>query len=211
MNDVYQLNIAYQMDGEFMENVLHYQDTASGVSTNPEAQAGALVSAFQTSVQAAMLGCLPTTLQVLGYRARRVNNTGGPTYVLPTPALFGTAGIAGCVSTRLCALLTLDYYESHTPFNPATHRGPSWRHGSIYLPIPNTWYVDNQFIAGVGGNYNTFINSLTFAITSTFGSGTITAQNGVWSKKYSTFYTSTAIWELQPTAASVKKRILPHL
>jgi hypothetical protein len=126
MLDVFELRIIATVGGEYCENVLHLQgDNTASIS--PESDALQLITDWMTSVQSAWMQCLPTDYLLRGYKAKRVNNTGGPSAVtIVSPNVAGTRPNPSA-STQQSALLTGDYYcTGCTP--------PRWRTTRIFLP-----------------------------------------------------------------------------
>jgi hypothetical protein len=207
--DVYSLNQVFYTNGEYWENVLHFQDSTAS-SPTPEANAGALAQAYWTACGTQLMACMSTDTTFVGVKTRRINNTGGPTFIAPALTLSGivssgSTGAAGanCITPRLAAECLLDYYESHAV-------KPRWRNGKIYLGgVPETWYQQNAWLAAAAG-YITFFGVLQGTIAGSFSGGSISATTCIWSKKYTTAYAG-GNWELVPVISSLRRRIEPHL
>lgn len=200
-NDVHVLAVAYAAAGEFMENVMHFQNVATMISATPETDSLALATAFQTTLQSLWLACMTPDVQLLGYRARRVNNTGGPSAVVPaTSGLVGTVSGSTIDNTRDAAVLYGDYYDSG-----ATK--PRWRSTRIFLGgVPSTWMVDNVWITAAVTAYQ----AVCTALQSPIGSSP-QFKYGAWSVKEGAFYTPAGAPELSPYMGSLKRRIIPHV
>lgn len=197
-NDVHQLVIASTAGGQYFENVMHWQsNTASSV--DPETDSQDLITAFNATCQAAMLATQSPDVSLLGYKAKRVNNTGGPTAVNPVSAATVGTYTGDMSNSRVAAVYTLDYYNSMAA-------KPSWRVGRMFVGgVPDPAMDDNSWVSA-------FITAA-LAFTATLNtplSGTNTWTTGVWSPTYTTFY-SGSIWELTPSIGALKRRIDPHL
>jgi len=89
--DVYQLGLYYSIGPQPGMNVLHFaEDTEE--SPNPDVNAQGCIAGFITTIQDAWMACLPESVILLGYKARRVNNGGGPGISQPTPEVSGSRG-----------------------------------------------------------------------------------------------------------------------
>jgi len=87
--DVYQLGIYYRIGPQPGMNVLHFAEDTED-SPNPDVGAHGLCAAFVTQLSTEWLACLPDDVEILGVKARRVNNGGGPGISVPTSGLVGT-------------------------------------------------------------------------------------------------------------------------
>lgn len=200
-NDVFKLEIVYTAAGEFMECVLHFY---SGLASSPTPQpdALALITGFQSLFESALLNCWSSDVALIGYRAVRVNNGGGSTAVVPSPAgTIGTAGVfAGVVSTtRQAALIETDYYDTAAV-------KPRYRQGRIYLGgVPNGYWGDNMWSGPAVTAYTAFASLLAgiMATTPTF-------QYGIWSKKNSICWIGGDA-ELSNKMGHIVKRTRPRL
>lgn len=87
--DIYSLQLHYKIGPQPGMNVLHFaEDTES--SANPDVGAQGCMAAFDTQIKTIWLACLPDDVELIGYKARRVNNGGGPGVVQPITAEAGT-------------------------------------------------------------------------------------------------------------------------
>ena len=199
MNDVYKFMIAFATAGEFWMNVLHFQNSQTSSST-PEADAGACVTGFVGSCQAALLSVLSVDTTLLGYKCARINNTGGPSYVQPAPS-GTTGGLSTPVdNSRVAALFTLDYYNAEgTP--------PRWRVGKMFLGgVSGTYMVSNSWTTPAITAYKAYLAT----IEAGFGTSPNNFTTCIWSQKYATAYAG-GNWELTPQIAALRRRIQPYL
>jgi hypothetical protein len=199
--DVHQLNFAYTAGGSFMESVMFFQQSAAS-SPTPEADSFDLTQGFNINVLPVLLPLWGDDVVYLGVRAKRVNNTGGPSVVVP--AASGTVGTGTGSSTneRTAALFTTDYYNT-----PSAH--PRWRVGRMFLG----GYFIGAFTEGRWQTtFLTPANALTTLLNTGFMGTAISWTSGVWSRKYTTFFpTLPTGWELSPVVGALSRRQKPHI
>lgn len=178
--DVYQLAIFGAVANEYVLNVLHFQSSLTS-SPTPDLDAAGLITAWQTAAEAAYLACLSQDYTLGGYQAKRINNTGGPTYIQTPPGLVGTIADNSVVSGA-GAVLTAPYYQS-------SGTKPQWRTSRIFIPgIPATGVVKNQLQALL----TTPLSAFATILNSPLGSMP-TYTYGVWSKVTSQWYDITTL------------------
>jgi hypothetical protein len=180
--DVYQVQIIGENAGEQCENVLHFQGGVSSSST-PDADALSLISSLQSLVRTAYLTCVCSDYILGGWRAKRVNNTGGPEVSVVDSASGTYAGTVS--STQQCGLLVGPYYDSGAA-PPPSHAKPMWRTTRIFMPTPpSTAIVDNDY----SSVYSGYLSALCGLLNGPLG---ITSpgpwQYGAWSRKETAFY-----------------------
>lgn len=163
-NDVFQVNVIGSVAGEYVENVWHFVSTAINSAT-PGADAEAMLNALQGSVQTLYLDCLPTDFELGGYKAKRVNNTGGPTAVLLAAGAPGTGGAPSVVSGE-GGLITFGYFSSLS----AKAR---WRTTRIFTPGVYLGAIVGNVLSGP---YLTALQSFGDALFSSFAGGGATYQ-----------------------------------
>lgn len=197
--DCYQLEIIGNTAGEYNVCVLHFAGVTSD-SPTPEVDGADLISDFVASVQAAWLAVCASDYTLFGYRAKRVNNTGGPTATVVAPA--GTVGTVDGTSApdQTAQLLTGDYYEDMaTP--------PKWRSGRIFIPsVPENDFENPGWSDAQQAAQAALVTELNTAIGSA-APGPWTG--GVWSRKYQVF--RTVDWEVSLLVGTVRKRLHPVL
>lgn len=175
--DVHLLQIFMNVGGQFAENIMAFQGLLSS-STTPATDSLALITAWEAGNEALHAGCLAADAKIIGYKARRVNNTGGPT-VAASRNISGAR--AGSVATSgVGPLLTFSYY-----YPPKTR----WRAGKMFIAgMANDDYTDNAPVAGLVAALNDFKS----ALASSFGSGPSGPWNMVvWSRKQKLAYMPT--------------------
>lgn len=190
-NDVYQLIIVGNCAGEFFETVQHYESGVSG-GIDPAGSALHLIDGFQANVETSLQGVLAEDVNITGYKAKRVNNGGGPTVLRPIVAVPGT--IVSTSATSGTAAVIVSRYS----------QGGRWRTGRWFLPgIPESVLTGNQFSAG----YITDVAAL-IAANQTFTETGSTFTFGVWARKTSTFFAPTYV-ALSPKPGIQRRRLLP--
>lgn len=120
-NDVYQLSILGSSAGQFFENVQHFASNETSGS-DPVAAAAALVSGWIGNILAPYVDCLCVDSNVSGFKAKRINNGGGPMYataMTPEPGV-----VAGTSATSATASLMM------LPFT----RSGKWYNGKMFIP-----------------------------------------------------------------------------
>jgi hypothetical protein len=199
-SDVYQLNVVYAGGAQYMECVLHFLSSLAS-SPAPDSDAVALGLAFRAAVETSLLGCWNGDISLLGYKAHRINNGGGPTMVIPAPAgTVGTAGLFhGMATSRQAALIENDYYDTNgTP--------PTWRQGRIFLGgVPGDFWNEDVWTSTAIAAYQLFMT----ALKATIGTAP-TFTNGTWSAKYSTIWAGGDL-ELSGRMGHIKRRTAPSL
>jgi hypothetical protein len=198
-NDVHRLVIAFTAGGQFFENVLAFQANVT-VSTTPEADSSALIAAFIGTMETPLMACLSVDTTLLAYKAKRLNNTGGPSTILPRSGVVGTFGTEPCSNTRVAAGLSYDYYNvSGTP--------PRWRVGKQFLGAIGDTAMDSNSWSP------TFITAA-LAYATALGQDASSTPGpwvtGIWSDKYDFFFIGTS-WELLPEICALKRRIKPYI
>lgn len=87
--DIYQLAIHYNVGPQRALNVLHFAEDTEN-TPNPDVMAHACIAGFVTDLQPNWLACLTESTAIIGYKARRINNGGGPGIAVAAPTLQGT-------------------------------------------------------------------------------------------------------------------------
>jgi len=130
MAKVYALVVTGNSDGQFVQNVFHYQGSEAG-SFDGFSWAFDLISAWTAANESSFLACMPGTYTLLSYRARRVSSPGGPTAL----QLSGASGtFSGNTSTA---------GQSVEIGIPAVVAGKNVT-GKIFLPgVPSGVWLDN--------------------------------------------------------------------
>jgi hypothetical protein len=198
-NDLFELRVSYVDTADRMQSVLHYQSTASD-SPTPELDATQLATAWDTALRTLFLACFPISTLYTSVSARRINNTGGPSFYGPAGGgVQGTALASEKVDASISALLTAAY-------NDALVGGPDkWRVARLFMgSVPFNFLQDNVWSSTAIAAYGAVGTAL---------SGTITTAGpsfspAVYSRKHSAF-TGPLTWFFQPTIACLRKRAFP--
>jgi hypothetical protein len=74
--NVYSLTIAYNIQGQFAQNILHYQFDDAGFSST-FAAAEALITAWNLANSTALTAMIPAATVLLSAKSRKVSNVGG--------------------------------------------------------------------------------------------------------------------------------------
>lgn len=171
-NDVYQLVMIGTCAGEFWETVQHWEgNLASGA--DPVGAADALIDGFITTPQPSLREVLATDCFITGYKAKRINNGGGPTVLHPlTPVAGLVTGTSASSATSICII---SWFQHLMKF----------RTGRWFLPgIPEASLDGNHLTAGAISDVATFIADMSSIVSSPF-----TFTFGTWSGTHNLFHT----------------------
>lgn len=191
-NDVHMLIMQGTCAGEFWETVQHYESSvASG--PNPVGTSTNLINGFLANCQTPLQNCIAADCFITGYKAKRVNNGGGPTVMFPqTPAPGAVAGTS--VSSALAYCITTRFSN-----------GTAWRTGRWFIPgIPESVLTGNGYSAGGISNMADFIDAM-----QTFSEGGNGFVFGTWSELSGGVFHSPAYVALSPKIGIQKRRLLP--
>lgn len=196
--DVHQLNIIGNVGGEYVENVLHFYSGILASSATPELDAQDLINTWIADVQALYLACCPSDYSLGGYKAKRVNNTGGPTFVAPvsvlTPGTYATAVAA----TGVGPLITGNYYDAGAV-------KPSWRTTRIFLPgQPLGSLVDDEWQAPMPAR----VASMCSVLNMTLSTGPNQWAYAAWSRAHAVDYVIVGM-ELSFLVGTQRRRYKP--
>jgi len=141
--DVALLEILGSVAGQPVANVIALQSDEAD-NANPGQQAKALIDIWLATANVAYLACLPDDYSQHGFRARRVNNTGGPSAALPN-ADNGTRGDNAIASgTGPCIIGS--YFDTL-----------DWKSSRLFIPgVAVGDLVGNVFDAALIAAVNTF-------------------------------------------------------
>jgi hypothetical protein len=197
-NDVFQLNVVGQVGRQTVESILHWQNTAAS-GPSPLADADTLVTAWNTTMQPLYLAMVGTDYLLMGYRARRVNNGGGPTFLAYNGSSPGTGPGVTSV-TGAGALLTFPYIETGSP-KRQNNTGKLFVPGSIVGAI-----IDNVIQATYRAALQAFLTAL---ITGLSGS-TLSFSYGTYVRSRTAFYPATE-GDISFTVGTQRRRYKPFL
>jgi hypothetical protein len=191
-NDVYELEIIYNIAGEQAANVIHLQSGSSTPTTTPGQDADQLLADFQSIEEADIQALVAGDCFIAGYRCRRLNNGGGNTAVLVSgvPGTFGGDSTAG----QVCALSVLGY-------NPGGH----YRAGRIFWPTTGaSAIVDNIIDMTIITAIQNIVSSLVAGISSS----SRTYKLVVWSRKHVQAY-QVVFDDISLLIGTIRKRLKP--
>jgi hypothetical protein len=172
-NDVYQLVIVGQSAGQFYENVLHFKNGSTN-DPDPVAGASSLIEGFVNTLQDSLVDCMCVDTSITGYKAKRVNNGGGPTVAEPQVSVPGT--VSGTSATSATASLLL------VPFV----RSSKFYSGKVFIPG-----LSESMLAGnvISGTLITLLDSFANNLASSFTQTPHTWDYVVWSRTVSLPFT----------------------
>jgi hypothetical protein len=191
--ELYELSVQGNHNGQFIENVLHFQgDNLTINETFPSGRD--LVASWTTNIKALWLACLPATYTLDRLAARRV--IAKPSAVYHTQNQRGTnPGTFGSVaaSYQLCPTVFL--------VPPSGIKSG----GKIFMPA-----ID---ITAINGNiytapYIAAINAMMSAATNNFGVTAITWQQAIFSRKLIS-YSLVSAWTLSTRIGFQSRRRKP--
>ena len=190
-NDVYMLIMQGTCAGEFWETVQHYESNTSG-APNPVAVASNLIAGFQGQVQPDVLAIMADDTEITGYKAKRVNNGGSPTVMLPITPIAGSVAGTSCTSATASCIVS-----------SFSHAG-KFHTGRWFIPgLPEGDLAGNTFSAGHIAACATLVVD-----NATFTNGGATFTYGVWSPKFSLFFVPAYV-ALSPKPGIQRRRLLP--
>lgn len=192
-NDVYQLVIVGGCAGEFWETVQHFEGSATSGS-DPVGAADNLITGFRAAPEATLADIMAADTSIYGYKAKRINNGGGPVVMVPITPVVGT--VAGTSATSGTAQVIVSRFP---------HAG-KFKTGRWFIPgVPEANLTGNHLTPTQIGNIGAFINDVT-----TFSSGGFGFTYGTWSRKFTAFFAPTYI---APSAkiGIQRRRLLPVL
>jgi len=192
-NDVHQLIAAGFLNGQHFELVQHFEANVAS-SADPVIGSNNLISGFQGSVEQPMLDLCSDELTIIGYKAKRVNNGGGPTVMVPQSAVPGNEG-SQSLPSAMAYLFTNRYPQAG-----------KWRAGHLFLPgIPETFSQDNGYTAGAIALAATFLTAIL-----SFSDGGIGYTWGTWAGASNTFFPP-SYSALSPKIGVQRRRLIPYL
>lgn len=171
-NDVHTLEIYGSLCGQPTLGILHYESSVAN-SVNPLQQGQNLVTAWIASMQPSYLGCLPQNYTLVGYKSRRVNNTGGPHYIAASAGTVGLVAVDAS-NSALAPCVIFSYTD-----------GTHWHSGRHFMPgIADTQIDNNALTAPAIALYAT-LNGLW---TTPLANGGDTFDFRIWSPKNNVVY-----------------------
>jgi hypothetical protein len=200
-NDVMQFHVVGSVAGEPTEIISAFITDNAAHAPDPTLSAAALIVIWQTNNEANLMAALPDDYVLHGYKARRINNTGGPTAVLPVPGVNGGRG-ANSVSSGQGPVVLIDYFDNVGVPN-------RWRTGRMFLPgIAAGDLVENVIQAALTAAVQTFIDTVKQA-TGADGNGDNWTPV-IWSRKHSQTFAPMA-WGQSGVIGTQRRRLHPAL
>jgi len=195
-DQIYSLVMSYNSSGQFAQNITHWRFDDAGYNSTHDA-ASALITAFEGSRKALLMGCLPNVVTLLSLKARRVTSSGGFEAV--------SVQTAGNVGTRVGG-------QTVTGISPCVVGYPANQSGRkrarFFLPgIKDTDIVNGVFIASykvaIAGAFATLFDPLTLA-----GGGGPVASYVI---KFSSPALATIVstWLLSDACGQIRRRQVP--
>lgn len=143
------LQLFYIVGNQPAINVLHFRSVDEPSENDPDTEAKAVITAWIDSKEDEWMACLPAGTKLIGYKARQINNGGGPTVSKPRnipgtrTGEMSTSGIGPCIIWG---------------FQKA---GGGWANGKTFLPgVSETDIGDNLFSSELLTNCDLIIDSL---------------------------------------------------
>jgi len=190
-NDVHMIIIAGRCNGQFWECVQHFEANVASAA-DPVVGSNNLIAGFKTTVEADMLEMLSEDCEVIGYKAKRVNNGGGPTVMVPQAAATGQVGAQSLPSS-----MGYCFVQRYSQMG-------KWRTGRMFVPgIPESFSDGNE--------YTTTAITLAAAFLTlmlSFSNGGINYTWGTWAGKTNTFFPP-AYAALTQKMGVQRRRLLP--
>jgi len=177
-----------------VQNVLHYQtDTIPAV--NQRTIAEELIRSWNTQNLPTLLPLLANNMFLTSYSARRMNDTGGPTYSL----IFESQGTG--VAPMADSAIALDVALAPVTF--------PWQPGHIYVGgLSQGYLADNEWDPAFLQTAQLWLNELKKPLVLGGGAG-VTMTQVIWSRKLKV---ARAIneWLLRPKPTALNKRLAPY-
>lgn len=197
-NDVHELTIAGTAAGQYVENILHFTNSNTNSAT-PETDAESLLSEWAAAGQPVWLDCLPNDYIQHGFRARRVNNTGGNSATNLTPGAQGSNPNSS-MSSGCGPLITSSY--NNTGGSPAR-----WRATRIFMPtFPGLLIVGNEIQPALQADLSALIDVL----QSTLSGSAFQWLYCAWSRKQKVSY-QVSNFNVSTLIGTQRKRLRPSL
>ncbi len=170
--ELYELTVQGIHAGQYVENVLHFEGdnlTANDTWTN----AGDLVASFAANILGTWLSALPPTYQVTRLAARRA--VGKPSVVRRIQYQAGSQ--VGTLGTEASTLGLCPCVFLIPPIGIKSG-------GKVFMPcVPESQIIGNAYQSG----YVTILQNLFNLMQANFGTGSITWQQAILSRKNNTF------------------------
>lgn len=161
--DVIEFTILGSTAGQPVANILHYQSDGADPEDDPIPECKNFIDAWETEMMTEYCAMLPTNFHIHGFKARRVNNTGGPTASKPKTGVDGGRGEDALVSGNGPVIIG-NYFS-----------GDKWKTTRLFVPGIAIGDVEgNSFSAGLITAVNAFIDKYKLPVS-------VVADGKVWS------------------------------
>jgi len=192
-NDVHQLIIAGFCSGQHWECVQHFEANVA-VAMDPVVGSNNLISGFKSSCEGFLTDIMSEDCAIIGYKANRVNNGGGPTVMSPQAAVPGQL-VSQALPSAMAYLFTQRYPQAG-----------KWRSGHMFVPgIPESFSEDNGYTAGAIAAAADFLAELL-----SFSDGGIGYTWGTWAATAGVFFPPSYA-AIAPKIGVQRRRLLPQL
>lgn len=191
-NDVHQLIMAGFCSGQHFETVQHFEANVS-MSADPVTVSDQLIAGFAVNVETSMLALMSDDAAIIGYKAKRINNGGGPTVMAPQAAAPGTVA-SQALPSAMAYLFTQRYPQAG-----------KWRAGHLFLPgIPESFSEDNGYSGAAIAAAAAFLADLL-----SFTSGGFGYTWGTWAGTAGVFFPPSYA-ALAPKIGVQRRRLIPQ-
>jgi hypothetical protein len=147
--DLYELGVYYNIGPQPGMNVFHFASDEEA-SDNPDVGAAAVIAGWQHDIETEWLACLPNWVAIIGYKARRINNLGGPGVAIPQPSVAG-ARTGDMFTSGNTATIIWNYKKADG----------HWRAGRTFLPgVTETDMANNAVSNDLIEVIQTFIEAM---------------------------------------------------
>lgn len=148
-SDIYALQLYFAVAQQPAMIVWHFRNKETEVASSPDNDCRAIITSMVSTIEPALLGCIPESVTLNGYKCRRVNNSGGMTVSLPRSQAGTRTGTFSSSAIGPC--LIWGYQKA----------GGGWAAGRTFLPGCSEADIDhNVFIAGLRTNITALIVAL---------------------------------------------------
>jgi hypothetical protein len=196
MPKVYQVvTNCHNAQGNFFQNVFHYELSEGGSGTTPFQYADALIDAWLAAIEGAYLDLFGNDVKLDYVQAKRIQTPGGPT----SSRIVGDDGSGSNLSVSSGAAADFQWQ----------HAGPLNRPGHSYIPCFQSGALQGDvfqpsYLARAATFTTAMVNPLTLA--GALGS----ADFVIWSRKTSTAHIVT-LGQVIPKATVMGRRLLPQI
>jgi hypothetical protein len=175
-SDVYSLGVYYNISLQPGMSVFHFKADEEN-SANPDNDAHLLIQGFIDTLEDLWLACIPASVGLLGYKARRVNNSGGPGISVARSEKVGARGDE-FASAAVGPTLVWSYKQLDN----------KWRAGRTFVPaVADSDISFNVFSPSLLTACQNFISAMLTVPTIEIGTPDITFEFGIFSPTHASF------------------------